>query len=137
VTADLEPVSVESRLEWFREHHKQRPLWIVENSKREIVGWVSFQDFYGRPAYRHTAEISIYLHPEHRGKGYGREILLHCISMCPSLSLHTLLGYIFEHNERSIRLFSSAGFETWARLPNIALMDDTERSLIIMGKRIS
>jgi L-amino acid N-acyltransferase YncA len=45
VTADPEPVSVESRFAWFREHDpKSRPIWVVEMDGR-IVGWLSFEDF--------------------------------------------------------------------------------------------
>jgi len=50
-TADLEPVSVESRLAWFKGRvPSQRPLWVIETD-RVIAGWLSFQSFYGRPAY--------------------------------------------------------------------------------------
>ena len=51
VTADLEPVSVESRLGWFQAHGpEKRPLWVVEGEGR-VIAWLSFSDFYGRPAY--------------------------------------------------------------------------------------
>ena len=31
VTADTEPVSVQSRMKWFQEHSpERRPLWVVE-----------------------------------------------------------------------------------------------------------
>lgn len=137
VTADLEPVSVESKLSWFKEHTPdKRPLWTVKNSN-EIIGWVSFQNFYGRPAYNATAEISIYLHPDYRGKGVGRQILFHSMNTCGRLGINTLLGYIFEHNEPSLKLFLNAGFQEWAHLPNIAKLDGIERSVKILGKRIS
>ena len=137
VTADLEPVSVESRISWFYEHKPaKRPLWIVKNKEEKIIGWVSFQNFYGRPAYDATAEISIYLHGDYRGKGFGTEILNHSITECGDLGIKTLLGYIFAHNEASLRLFHKAGFVEWAHLPNIALMDGLERSLKILGKRV-
>ena len=100
------------------------------------VGWVSFQSFYGRPAYNGTAEISIYLHENQRGKGHGKAILTHAIAQCPSLEIHTLLGFIFSHNLPSIRLFEKLGFQEWAHLPNIAVLDNVERSLSILGKRI-
>ena len=136
VTADLEPVSITSRISWFYEHKPgKRPLWIVKN-KKVIIGWVSFQNFYGRPAYDATAEISIYLHGDYRGKGLGTEILNHSIIECGNLGIKTLLGYIFAHNEASLRLFHKAGFVEWAHLPNIALMDGLERSLKILGKRV-
>ncbi len=137
VTADLEPVSVQNKLTWFNEHTpEKRPLWVVRNDN-EIIGWVSFQNFYGRPAYQATAEISIYLHPEHRGKGVGKKILSYSMNECGKLGISTLLGYIFEHNEPSLKLFLDAGFEEWAHLPNIAMLDGVERSLKILGKRVS
>jgi L-amino acid N-acyltransferase YncA len=136
VTADTYPVSVESRLNWFHEHNEgKRPLWVVEN-ENEIIGWVSFSSFYGRPAYDNTAEVSIYLRATERGKGIGKEVLKHVIDQCEKLGIKTLLGYIFAHNEPSLKLFKSFGFSEWAKLPNIAVLDGIERSLVIVGKRI-
>ena len=137
VTADVEPVSVESRISWFYEHKPgKRPLWVIKNKEEVIIGWVSFQNFYGRPAYKTTAEISIYLHEDYRGKGFGKQILNYSIAECGNLGIKTLLGYIFAHNEPSLQLFYKAGFVEWAHLPNIALLDGQERSLKILGKRV-
>src|SRR5690606_26668930 len=75
VTADTSPVSVESRQSWFHAHTPEKwPLWMVETAG-QAAGWVSLQNFYGRPAYNATAEISIYLHPDFRGKGLGKMAL--------------------------------------------------------------
>ena len=138
VTADTEPVTVDSKLKWFQEHSSaKRPLWVIENEKNSIIGWVSFQSFYGRPAYDATAEISIYLHTSVRGKGLGKKVLEHIIERSKELRIKTLLGYIFAHNEPSLKLFRGFGFSDWALLPNIAVLDGVERSLIILGKRIS
>ncbi len=137
VTADTEPVSVESKTGWFNEHEPvKRPLWMVLENK-EIIGWVSFQSFYGRPAYQGTAEISIYLDEKIRGKGYGKQILQYAIDKCEVLEIKTLLGYIFGHNEPSARLFRHLGFEAWGILPRIAELDNIERDLIIFGRRIN
>ena len=137
VTADTEFVSVESKQKWFDEHnHENRPLWMVKNSIDEIVGWVSFQSFYGRPAYDATVEISIYLDEKHRGKGLGKTILSNSIEKAKLFGAKTILGFIFSHNLPSIKLFKHFGFEEWASLPNIAMLDNVERSLTILGKRI-
>lgn len=137
VTADTEPVSIESRMAWFLEHNpKTRPLWVVEDENNDMVGWVSFQSFYGRPAYSNTAEISIYLDPAFRSKGMGKKILHHVFNQVRSLGINTLLGFIFAHNEPSVKLFRQMGFEDWATLPNIANIDGVERSVKILGKRI-
>ena len=136
VTADIEPVSVESRLEWFNRHNEYRPLMLVKNIDQNVIGWVSFEPFYGRPAYNGTAELSIYLHESLRGKGYGKMILQHCISISASLGITTLLGFIFQHNQPSLKLFYDAGFTDWGILPNIALLDSVERTLVIVGLRV-
>lgn len=136
VTADTEKASVESRRKWFDEHDSlKRPLWVVENEK-SIIGWVSFQSFYGRPAYAATVEISIYLDEHFRSRGLGKHILQYCIDRSPEFGIKTLLGFIFAHNEPSLRLFHHFGFEDWATLPNIAVLDGQEKSLKILGKRI-
>ena len=135
VTADVEAVTVQEKSAWFTEHDERRPLWIVE-MENEIIGWVSLQDFYGRPAYNGTAEISIYLQEKYRGKGLGKKILFTSIHRAAALHIHNLLGYIFAHNAASIKLFTQAGFAEWAHLPGIATIDGKELSLKIYGKKI-
>jgi L-amino acid N-acyltransferase YncA len=136
VTADTEPVSVESREKWFHEHSSSyRPLWVVEY-QGDICGWVSFQSFYGRPAYHATAEISIYIHENYRGKKLGKFLIQKAIDACPKLQIKTLLGFIFGHNDPSMKLFTKFGFEKWGHLPNVAELDGIERDLLILGKRV-
>lgn len=136
VTADLEPVSVESKQTWFNAHTpSQRPLWVIDVDGA-YSGWMSFNSFYGRPAYDGTVEVSIYLEENARGKGLGKACLQKAFDVCSELNIKTLLGFIFDHNEISLQLFYKMGFEKWAHLPNIANMIDAERGLIIVGKRV-
>lgn len=143
VTADTEPVTVESRLNWFHEHEpERRPLWIIERAddaseKPEILGWISYSNFYGRPAYSGTAEVSIYIAEAWRGKGIGRYALTEAIAFAPQIKVHTLLGFIFGHNKPSLALFERFGFDTWANFPRVANLDGIERDLIILGKRVA
>lgn len=137
VTADTEPVTVASKQQWFAAHNTQnRPLWVVQNIENQIIAWVSFQSFYGCPAYNATAEISIYINENQRGKGLGKQILQHCLEQAPNLGIKTLLGFIFSHNTPSLKLFHFFGFENWGTLPNIAVLDDHKYSLTIVGKRL-
>jgi len=135
-TADTQPVTVESRRNWFREHHPHtRPLWVALRND-VIVAWLSFQSFYGRPAYHATAELSIYVAPDCQRKGIGNALLAKAIEQTPRLGLKTLLGFIFGHNEASLRLFAKFGFQRWGVLPRVADLDGVERDLIIVGRRL-
>lgn len=136
VTADTEPVSVESRAQWFEDHKPgSRPLWVVEAEGR-IAAWLSFSSFYGRPAYDRTAELGVYVDASFRERGLGSYLLMQAIDHAPSLKLDTLLGFIFGHNEPSLRLFEKSGFGTWGILPRVALLDGVERDLVIVGRRV-
>lgn len=136
VTADLEPVSVESRVRWYNEHSPDfRPLWVLED-KGTIIAWLSFQSFYGRPAYNATAEISIYIDQERRARGIGSFLIQKALEASPGLGLRTLLGFVFGHNEPSLGLLRKFGFEEWANLPKVAELDGVERDLIIVGRKV-
>lgn len=135
-TADLDPVSVDSRRGWFHEHSpRSRPLWVLEDAGA-IRAWLSFQSFYGRPAYRATAELSVYVAPDAQRHGYGRALVAQAIKSAPAFGLRTLLGFIFGHNAPSLALFRGFGFDTWAHLPRVAELDGIERDLLILGKRL-
>ena len=138
VTADLEPVTVEARKPWLAAHQNPaRPIWVLCEAAGAVVAWLSFDTFYPRAAYDGTAMIAIYVAPERRRGGLGRHLLQQAIARAPGLGLHTLLGYIFGHNEPSLRLFESHGFQRWAHLPRVAVLDGIERDLIIVGRRVA
>ena len=143
VTADTEPVSVASRQQWFDDHDPaRRPLWVIHDAADQsptplVLGWMSYSNFYGRPAYSGTAELSIYIAEASRGQGIGRYCLEQAIAFAPHIKVHTLLGFIFGHNAPSLALFGKFGFDTWAKLPRVANLDGIERDLIILGKRIA
>jgi phosphinothricin acetyltransferase len=137
VTADLVPVTVASRVPWLEAHDSaRRPIWVVETNDR-VVAWLSFDPFHPRAAYDSTAMIAVYVDEAFRRHGLGRTLLSRAIERAPQLGIHTLLGYIFAHNEPSLRFFEGFGFERWAHLPRVANLDGLERDLIIVGRRLT
>ena len=90
--------------------------YLLYSLNEQTVGWMSFQSFYGRPAYQATAEISIYIDACFRGKKIGQTAIQKAIDIVPSLGITTLLGFIFAHNKPSLSLFTKFEFEKWAHL---------------------
>ncbi|HWL14560.1 MAG TPA: GNAT family N-acetyltransferase [Opitutus sp.] len=137
VTADLEPVTVESRTPWFDSHpSKRRPIWVAERGA-DIIAWLSFDPFYARAAYDGTAMLAVYVDAAHRGQGIGKHLLQRACERAPQLGLRVLLGYIFAHNEPSLHLFARFGFERWAYLPGVTRLDGVDRDVVIVGRRVA
>ncbi|MGI8505269.1 MAG: GNAT family N-acetyltransferase [Solirubrobacteraceae bacterium] len=134
-TADLEPVLVEERVGWFERHGRKRPLWVARSAGR-VAGWLSFEDFYGRPAYHRTAEVSVYVAPDCQRLGIGGQLLGAAVQRAPELGLAVLLGFVFGHNTPSLRLFAGFGFEAAGRLPAVAELDGVMRDLVIVLRRL-
>ena len=153
VTADIDSISVESRLSWFHSHTcDRRPLWVVnpsiesrmecdslkDNPNCEIAGWLGFQSFYSaRKAYDKTAELSIYISSHYRRQGVGRILLQEAIARSPALGIKNLVGCIFANNEPSLKLFKKFGFEQWGYLPAIAEFESGTSDLVILGRHLS
>src|SRR5947209_7005853 len=134
VTAELEPTTVEARLPWFRDHSPDEyPFWVAESDGR-VIGWLDFKKFLPRCAYRGTAEISVYVDEEFRRRGVGQRLLEQAIAHAPLLGITALVGLIFGHNEPSLKLFQSLGFERWGFFPGVAQLDGVERDLVVMGQ---
>ena len=136
-TADTEPIPVEARSAWFAEHEpSRRPIWVMEDGG-EIVGWLSLSDFYdARPAYNATAEVGVYVLPDHHRKGIGRRLVEEALRRAPELGLRTLTAGAFGHNRASVKLFEDFGFEVWAHFPRVAELDGVEKDLVVMGLRL-
>lgn len=141
-TCDMEPITVESRMEWFKKYSgSRRPIWVCVDegtSDKQIVGYLSLSYFMNeRPGYYVTSDMGLYLHPDYRGKGVGKFLLQTAIKLAPSLGIETLATTIFSSNTASIRLFESAGFERWGFMPRVARLGDIERDLVMVGRRVA
>jgi L-amino acid N-acyltransferase YncA len=133
-TAQLEPVTIEERRDWLREHSPERhPFWVLEKDG-EVAGWLSFKSFLPRCAYRGTIELSVYVDERFRRCGIARKLLEAAIARAPALGIDAMVGLIFGHNEASLKLFTRLGFERWGLLPRIARLDGAERDLVVVGR---
>jgi L-amino acid N-acyltransferase YncA len=138
-TADLKPVSLADRVDWFKKFDPgRRPIWVAVDDDGNIMGCVYLSSFYaGRPAYDKTAEISTYLAPAHQGKGLGTLLKKKMIEACPALGVENLLSFYFDHNEATRRLNEKLGFIPMGHLPEIAEVFGEKRGLVIGLLRIN
>ncbi len=108
-------------------HGKQRPLWVASDASG-VRGWLSFEDFYGRPAYRHTAEVSVHVAPQAQRRGIGSALLARAIKRAPRLELQVLLALssVTTHPASvSARRTDSRGAGPFGRLPALTACSGT------------
>lgn len=111
-------------------------MWVAEESDGKVIGWVSLQDFYGRPVYDATAEISVYVTHEHRRQGVARALIAEAVRQCPSLGVRNLIGLVYVHNGPSLELFTEIGFQRWGTMPRVTEQEGAEQDIAILGFRV-
>lgn len=108
-TFDTEIKTADDRMEWFRSHDAKHPV-LVGEINGVVIGWASLTRWSDRCAYDGTAEVSVYVHKEFRGKGIGKRLLEILTHEGQKVGLHYLLARITQGNEASIHIHSQFGF---------------------------
>lgn len=83
---------------------------LVARDADRVLGWAALSPTSDRPVFAGIAEVSIYIHPDARGRGVGRTLLGAVIDSSERGGLWTLQAGIFPENAASIRLHESMGF---------------------------
>ena len=126
-TADTDPLQVEERKEWFREHSPDHyPIFVMRDEKnQQISGWCSLTAHRrGRKALARVAEISYYVDQQQRGQGIGKRLIEHAIQEAPQHGLRNLFAILLDTTTISIGLLERYGFSQLGHLPDIAEFPD-------------
>jgi L-amino acid N-acyltransferase YncA len=87
------------------------PYLVAEQDGR-VLGFAYCQWFKPRPAYRFSAEDSIYMHPDAAGKGLGKMLLIELERQAEAVGVRKLIAVIGDSgNAGSIGIHRSLGFE--------------------------
>jgi len=109
-TFDIEPKTEDEQRVWFAHHGPKHPVLVAETDGA-IIGWASLSEWSSRCSYAATAEISLYIKEEFRGKGAGRKLLEDIMREGERVGLHSVLSRITTANTVSIHLHEAVGFE--------------------------
>ena len=107
----LEPETLESWQAEWRETHELYPYLVAVDHDNAIVGFAKAAPWKGRCAYTYSAEVTVYVHPDHQGQGIGKALYGRLMPTLKAQGYHTLLAGITQPNEVSVRLHESFGFK--------------------------
>jgi phosphinothricin acetyltransferase len=138
ITFDLEPVSIENRLEWFS-HYNQNDVHrlLVAETDQRVLGYTSSSQFRVKPAYSNSVETTIYIDPDATGRSVGRKLYSALLDALTETSVHRCYGVIALPNDESIALHRQLGFEEAGRFSEVGFKFDRYWDTLWLEKRFS
>jgi len=108
---------------------------IVGESNGKIIGWAALTPVSSRCVYAGVAEVSVYVDPEHSGKGIGLTLLNELIELSEAEGIWTLQAGIFPENTASLRIHEKAGFRILGIREKIGKQNGIWRDTVLLERR--
>ncbi len=90
---------------------QEKHAWVVLEQQGEVVGYAYGGPFKAREAYRFASEVSVYLAPQARGLGGGRQLYEALFERLAARGIRVVAAGMTQPNEPSARLHAALGFE--------------------------
>lgn len=110
---------------------------LVAEVDGQVAGYAYAGPYRLRAAYRYLVEDSIYVSPDHRGRGVGLALLKALIRACEAMGLRQMVAVIGDSaNQGSIALHAAAGFEPVGVFRAAGWKFDDWRDVVFMQKAL-
>jgi L-amino acid N-acyltransferase YncA len=109
ITFEVEPVGTDVMRRRVRTTLRRHP-WLVAEIDGEVAGYAYAARHRARAAYDWSADVSVYLAPQARGRGLGRGLYTALLDLLTAQRYANALAGIALPNDASIRLHESLGF---------------------------
>lgn len=96
-----------------------RYIYLVIEVQGNIAGYAYSTVYRDREAYERTVEVSVYLHKDSTGKGYGKMLMNELLKELKDNGVITVIAVITSGNANSSKAFTSLGFTYSGHLPKV------------------
>jgi L-amino acid N-acyltransferase YncA len=115
---------------------KGLPYLVAEDAGR-VIGFAYCQWFKPRPAYRYSAEDSIYMHPDAVGQGQGKQLLSELARQAQAAGIRKLIAVIGDSaNAGSIGVHRALGFSDVGQIKSCGWKFGRWLDMVLMEKVI-
>ncbi|TDC52914.1 metalloregulator ArsR/SmtB family transcription factor [Jiangella ureilytica] len=125
------PPSTRLAATWLPGHR-----WVAELDGA-VVGWTAVSPVSARDCYSGVGETSVYVSPEHRGRGVGKALLRKQVTAADADGIWTLQTSVFTENRASLSLHHQAGYRTVGIRERIARRDGDWHDTVLLERRAS
>lgn len=124
ITFEEQPVSVPEIERRIEEVHSASLPWLVVEDANEILGYAYAAKWRTRSAYRHSAEVTIYVDPRHARRGIGSSLYARLFPTLEILGIHAVMAGIALPNEASVALHEMYGMQKVAHFAQVGFKLD-------------
>jgi len=125
----------EDMMSWFDAHQKDPYVVFTALSGDDFAGWVSLSTFRKIDGYSTTAELSVYVHPDHYRKGIADKLMWEIEAYAKRKNLlHCIISVITSDNAVSIALHEKHGYAVNAILREVGYKKGRYKDVVMMTK---
>ncbi|MFI6735228.1 GNAT family N-acetyltransferase [Nonomuraea sp. NPDC050451] len=112
--------------------------FLVADLNGDVGGYAYAGPWRPKPAYRHTVEDSIYLAPNHTGRGLGSALLDALLTQCARAGMRQMIAVIADTGSvASAALHKRFGFEPAGRLSGVGYKHDRWIDTALMQRALT
>jgi L-amino acid N-acyltransferase YncA len=119
VTFEEEPVEGNDVVARMADVRAASLPWLVAEESSRLLGYAYAARWNKRSAYRHSVETTVYLAPEHTGRGLGSLLYAELFRRLEALGIHAVIGGIALPNDASVALHEKLGMRKVAHFPEV------------------
>ncbi len=138
ITFDIKPVTLDDRRAWLDAHPAtgRYRLLVAEATEGGVLGYASSGPFKSKQAYETSVETSVYLAPDHTGRGLGALLYRALFDALATEDVHRAYAGITQPNVPSMRLHERFGFTPAGLLEQVGRKFDTFWDVAWLEKRL-
>ena len=119
VTFEEEPVTASEMQARIEEAQSTGLPWLVAQDGNELLGYAYAGEWKGRCAYRHSAEITVYLDHGATGGGWGSALYEALFTQLGERNIHAVIAGIALPNPESVALHEKFGMRKVAHFSEV------------------
>ena len=119
VTFEEEPLSASEIARRIEEVQRASLHWLVAERDGNVLGYAYAGKWNRRTAYRFAVEVTVYIDPDHVGRGLGSRLYRQLFALLERQGIHAVIGGIALPNEASVALHEKFGLQKVAHFKEV------------------
>lgn len=111
--------------------------FLIAETEGTIIGFACAEPFRPQSGYRHTAELTIYLHPDAaKGTGIGSMLYERLLNELKQRGFHKAVAVLYSENAESLALHRKFGFEQVGLWKEYGFKNNRWLDAVLMEKQL-